>query len=73
MMMAKPEIFIVDYGKGNLWSVLSAFEFLGMQCKVVSDSKCLDKADAIILPGVGSFRSAMQELRKDLMTRSRKW
>jgi len=62
--MAKPEVLIVDYGKGNLWSVLSAFEFLDIRCKVVSGPKYLDKADAIILPGVGSFRSAMQELQK---------
>jgi glutamine amidotransferase len=55
-------LIIVDYGMGNLWSVKSAFKFLGTTATVSSDPKKVRTADAIILPGVGSFRLAMKAL-----------
>ena len=62
-MMHKRTI-IVDYGMGNIWSVLGAFRYLGNEPEVSCDPDRVSKADCLILPGVGSFRKAMQVLRK---------
>ena len=60
--MAGRKVAIIDYGMGNIWSVLSAFNFLGAEAYLVSTPKSIIKADFIVLPGVGSFRKAMQTL-----------
>ena len=57
-------IIIIDYGMGNLRSVQKAFEARGARPKVTSDPAEVEKADKIILPGVGAFGQAMQELKK---------
>ena len=56
-------IAIVDYGVGNLFSLKSSFAALGVQAVVTSDIKTLEKADGIILPGVGAFGDAAKKLR----------
>lgn len=61
-MIKQKKIVVVDYGKGNLWSVLSALDFLGASPSISSYPQDIVKADAIILPGVGSFHLAMQTL-----------
>lgn len=61
-MIKQKKIVVVDYGKGNLWSVVSALDFLGANPSISSNPEDVVKADAILLPGVGSFRSAMQTL-----------
>lgn len=53
---------MVDYGVGNLMSVLQALEYCGANAICTSDVKLLQKADKIILPGVGAFPKAMEEL-----------
>jgi imidazole glycerol-phosphate synthase subunit HisH len=55
-------IGIVDYGMGNLFSVSKALERLGAQYFISGDHEQLLQADAMILPGVGSFRDAMERL-----------
>jgi glutamine amidotransferase len=60
-------IKIVDYGISNLWSVLSALHYLGYDSKVTSSPSEIEKADTIILPGVGSFRKAMLALHEGNM------
>ena len=49
---------------GNLWSVASALKFLDVECCITDDASEIQKADALILPGVGSYRLAMESLRK---------
>jgi glutamine amidotransferase len=56
-------IAIVDYGMGNLGSVANAFARLGVACETTADPAKLQGARAIVLPGVGAFRAAMQNLR----------
>jgi glutamine amidotransferase len=56
-------IAIVDYGMGNLGSVANAFARLGVLCETTADPARLREARAIVLPGVGAFRAAMQNLR----------
>ena len=56
-------IGIVDYGMGNLFSVSKALERLGADYFISADQTELLNADALILPGVGSFRDAMERLQ----------
>lgn len=62
-MSASPKVTIIDYGMGNLWSVQSAFEYLNCSVTVTSDPKTITKSDRLVLPGVGSFKAAMETLR----------
>lgn len=61
-MIKRQKIIIVDYGMGNLWSVVSALEFLGAAPIISAKPAEITNADAILLPGVGSFRLAMHRL-----------
>ena len=54
---------IIDYGMGNIWSVTSALRYLNCEVVVSSDPLAIQKAESLILPGVGSFRNAMKALR----------
>ena len=56
-------IAIVDYGIGNLFSVVSSFKYIGATAKVTSDADEIRRADKIILPGVGAFGDAIKKLR----------
>ena len=51
-------IGIVDYGVGNLFSLKSSIAMIGEEAVVTSDVSDLEKADKIILPGVGAFGDA---------------
>lgn len=55
---------VVDYGVGNLKSVTNAMEYLGLNTLITSDPAELERADAIILPGVGAFPDAAEKLRR---------
>ena len=54
---------IVDYGVGNLKSVANAMAYIGQRTLVTGDAGELERADAIILPGVGAFPDAAEKLR----------
>lgn len=56
-------IVIVDYGMGNLRSVLNACEALGAEVQVAADPAALAAARGLILPGVGAFGDGMAGLR----------
>ena len=56
-------IAIVDYGAGNLFSVQNALDFLCIDYCVTKEAKTLQKAQGIILPGVGAFPDAMKRLQ----------
>jgi len=56
-------IAVIDYDMGNLHSVCKALEKTGATPKVTSCPQDLEKAMAIVLPGVGAFDPAMQNLR----------
>ncbi|HBA82750.1 MAG TPA: imidazole glycerol phosphate synthase subunit HisH [Verrucomicrobia bacterium] len=55
-------IGIVDYGMGNLRSVFNALVFLGFEATVVHQPDGLEACDRLILPGVGAYAHAMQNL-----------
>jgi glutamine amidotransferase len=56
-------IAIIDYGMGNLRSVSKALEYLGASFTLCAKGKDLAGAAKVILPGVGAFGDAMEELR----------
>lgn len=56
-------IAIVDYGVGNLKSVINAMNYLGLKTCIAGEASQLERADAIILPGVGAFPDAAEKLR----------
>ena len=56
-------IGIIDYGMGNLASVEKAFAAVGHVAQIVRTPKAITDADKLILPGVGAFGSAMENLR----------
>lgn len=56
-------ITIIDYGAGNLRSVEKAFLYLGYDVCVTSDPEKIASAEKLVLPGVGSFRDAMDSLK----------
>ncbi|MBQ3866001.1 MAG: imidazole glycerol phosphate synthase subunit HisH, partial [Clostridia bacterium] len=55
-------IAIVDYGVGNLFSLASSFTAVGAEVTVTSDPADLDRADRVVLPGVGAFADAAAKL-----------
>ena len=57
-------IGIVDYGLGNIQSIANALTFLGFKHIITSDAELLKSSDGIILPGVGSFKAAMENIKK---------
>lgn len=57
-------IVVIDYNVGNLKSVVSAFKRIGLDVIVSRDKEVISKAKAIILPGVGTFVVAMNNLKK---------
>ncbi len=60
-------ITIVDYGMGNLGSIVNMLRFLGVKSLVTSDPAEVSKADKLILPGVGAFDKAVENIKqKDL-------
>lgn len=56
------KVVIVNYGMGNIYSIQSALNFLGFESEYSDDPGKILNADKIILPGVGSFRMAMQNI-----------
>ena len=61
-------IAIIDYGAGNIFSVKNALDYLGLPGELTADPEKIRKADALILPGVGAFPSAMQMLHDSGLT-----
>jgi len=56
-------VAIIDYGVGNLFSLKSSLDFLGVESVVTDDKEVLASADRIILPGVGAFGDAAKKLK----------
>ena len=57
-------IAIIDYGMANLRSVQKAFEQIGTPAQIISQPEQIDRADKIVLPGVGAFQDAIATLRE---------
>ncbi|HQV32157.1 MAG TPA: imidazole glycerol phosphate synthase subunit HisH [Calditrichia bacterium] len=67
-------IGIVDYGAGNLRSVLKAMDFIGAPVRIISSAPQLEEVSRLILPGVGAFEAAMNRLGENgLIDPLRRW
>jgi len=53
------KLIIIDYGLGNLRSIEKALQYVGAEVKISNEPSAIDRAEALILPGVGAFRDAM--------------
>ena len=62
--MSRLKIAIVDYDLGNTYSVKNALQYLGYKVDICSCQKKIEKSDFIILPGVGSFKRAMESIQR---------
>jgi imidazole glycerol-phosphate synthase subunit HisH len=58
------QIAIVDYGMGNLHSVQRKFTRIGARTTVTSDPHVIGRAEKLVLPGVGHFQRAMENIRQ---------
>lgn len=57
-------VSIIDYGVGNLFSLMSSLNYVGIENKLTDNENIIKKSDAVILPGVGAFRDAIEKLKK---------
>lgn len=55
-------VAVIDYGVGNLFSLLSSLKAIGAEAVITNDIETIKKADRIILPGVGAFEDAAKKL-----------
>jgi imidazole glycerol phosphate synthase glutamine amidotransferase subunit len=63
-------IGVIDYGAGNVGSVLRAIEYLGFPARAVQDPEGLPEASKIVLPGQGHFGAMMASLQEKKMVES---
>ncbi|MCD6068698.1 MAG: wbuY [Bacteroidetes bacterium] len=61
-------ITIINYGMGNLGSIVNMFKKIGVEAKVTGDIKEIEQADKILLPGVGAFDAAMSRIKANGLT-----
>lgn len=64
MQSIKKKVAILDYGVGNIFKIKQAVEYNNFETSLISNFSTIDKYDALILPGVGSFPEAMKRLNK---------
>ncbi len=62
--MKRKEVCIIDYGMGNLGSLNNALEYLDTKVVISNNHKTILKSKILFLPGVGSFKKAMGEIKK---------
>lgn len=55
---------ILKYGAGNIYSVVSAFKYLRKEVVLIESPEIIDKVNFLVLPGVGSFDSGIENLKK---------
>jgi glutamine amidotransferase len=60
----RPRIVIIDYGMGNLRNIQKGFEWVGFEATLTRSKREIDRASAIVLPGVGAFKDCMKNLER---------
>jgi imidazole glycerol-phosphate synthase subunit HisH len=64
------KIGIIDYGTGNLRSVVKAFEFLGAQAQIITEPSQIDKIEALVFPGQGTFDQCIRALQRSALDKA---
>jgi len=62
--MQNKKITIIDYGCGNILNLARAIKFLGYETVITSENKMIINSSHVILPGVGAFGNAIEQLEK---------
>ncbi len=62
--MSERRVTVVDYGAGNLLSVCRALEHVGATVDIAEAGAAVARAERLVLPGVGAFGKAMEELHR---------
>jgi imidazole glycerol-phosphate synthase subunit HisH len=57
-------VVVLDYGIGNVHSAVKALEYAGAEVELTADSKKVQDADGLVVPGVGAFAAVMEALNK---------
>jgi imidazole glycerol phosphate synthase glutamine amidotransferase subunit len=60
-------IGIIDYGAGNIASVRNALAYIGQEAIVITDPRDMERCDALVFPGVGSFGAMVENLRQRML------
>ena len=60
--MTNPKIVVLDFGSGNIHSVVNAFTQLGAEVELTADRSKALQADGLVIPGVGAFATVMEQL-----------
>jgi glutamine amidotransferase len=63
-MTSPKKVTIFDYGMGNMFSISHGLEHLGAEVVITSNPEDIDKAEMLVLPGVGAFAQAMKNLNE---------
>jgi glutamine amidotransferase len=63
------KLAIISYGAGNVFSVKSAFERLGIEPTLTADSALIESSDLVVFPGVGHAEAAMRQLKETKLDR----
>lgn len=63
-MRTKQDVVIINYGMGNVGSVANMLKHIGCNAILSNNIKDIEKADKLILPGVGHFSKAMENLKE---------
>tara|TARA_B110000008_G_C16815977_1_gene502689 strand:+ start:265 stop:891 length:627 start_codon:yes stop_codon:yes gene_type:complete len=58
------EIGIIDIGSGNIFNLIKSLKIFDVNVNIIEDIKGLKKSDALIIPGVGSFKSGVDTMKK---------
>ncbi len=58
-------IALIDFGAGNLHSVYKALKFIGANVEITNSSQIIEKASAVVFPGVGAFGSVMSSIKEN--------
>ena len=67
--MKSRKVMIIDYGMGNLHSIMNAFKYLNIETDITNNPKKISNSNILILPGVGSFHQAMTQIKKKILTK----
>ena len=62
--MSSPRVVVLDYGSGNVHSVVKALATAGAEVELTADRNAALNADGLVVPGVGAFAAVMNQLRK---------
>ena len=67
------EVVIIDYGMGNIYSLYNALKYLDVKTHVTDKPSKISKSKILMLPGVGSFKKAMQQIKKKILMKQFFW